>query len=561
MRRILTSLLLVSIFSSQFLASVEASSPKAGSSCKTLKTSLVFKGSKYTCVKKGKKSVWSKGVQKSAQLPNVTQVPDSQPLKPESTAVNTPHFSVINFSLFTGSSVNPLGVTRGEINVGSSGESPAKVIIEIAGLNGGASIYSWNATEVSSDNLSSKWAWQFTIPADSPTGNLRIVVDAFTTLGTPMNLISDSFRINPDWIDAHPPLIPSSCSDSSCPQSNISTISTSVSNCKIIDPASQGGVAEGFPRPNGALEKQANYKVLVIPISFSDLPFTQEESAFVESRFAYTSREFQYLSEGFSKITATIVDKSHWISVASAAEEFFPKTNTTDQNERIANTKLLALADRISLSGYDAIWFTSARSDKFSFGSEMPYVVYPTSSGNVNHVFTVIGGDGLSVDHGLGHLIFYFDDEYQFSDWVDPFTSRGQPLVGWDIYGRGYGLLGWNRWLVGWVNDSQVQCIPINSNGGMYRINYINSTEAETKLLVFPTGPSTAIVAEYRDNLGLTETGLFVYKVDLTIPQGQMRFRGDNRILGLGESSIIDKLKFTLEASSNNYIYVKVESA
>jgi hypothetical protein len=504
--------------------------------------------------------VWSRGVQKSAQLPRVIEIPDSQPITPESTAINTPRFSVIDFSLFSGSSANLLGVTEGEINIRSSGALPTKVMIHIAGLNGGPSIYSWNATKVSSDNFSSKWSWQFTIPADSPTGNLRIVVDASTSLGISMSLISDSFRINPDWIDIHPPLISSSCSDSFCPQSNISTTSTSISKCKITDPAWQGGVAEGFPRPNSALEKQANYNVLVIPVSFSDLPFTEEEAAFVRNRFAYTSREFQYLSGGFSKITATMVDKSHWISVANAAEEFFPSSNSMDQNEKIANTRLLALADGLSLSGYDTIWFTSARSKNFSFGAEMPYVIYPTSSGNVNHVFTVIGGDGLPVDHALGHLLFYFDDEYQFPGWVDPFPSRGQPLIGWDIYGRGYGLIGWNRWLAGWVDDSQVECSPQNSTSAIYQIHYINSAEAGIKLLVIPAGPSTAIVAEYRDNLELTKTGLFVYKVDLSIPQWQMRFRGDNRILGLGETSTIDKLTFTLEASSGSYIYVKVES-
>jgi hypothetical protein len=83
MRRILTLLLIVSLFSSQFLASVEASSPKAGSSCKTLKSSLVFNGNKYICVRLRNQLVWSHGIKVSQQiLPIPGTAPTTSPTKP-----------------------------------------------------------------------------------------------------------------------------------------------------------------------------------------------------------------------------------------------------------------------------------------------------------------------------------------------------------------------------------------------------------------------------------------------------------------------------------------------
>ena len=47
-------------------ASVAASPPKAGATCSKAGITKNYKGKKYSCVKNGKKLVWSKGIQISA---------------------------------------------------------------------------------------------------------------------------------------------------------------------------------------------------------------------------------------------------------------------------------------------------------------------------------------------------------------------------------------------------------------------------------------------------------------------------------------------------------------
>jgi hypothetical protein len=351
-------------------------------------------------------------------------------------------------------------------------------------------------------------------------------------------------------------LINPTCSGQGCPQTTSGSNLNAIGGCKISDLTASNGMSEGFPRPEGALLKQNTYNVLVIPVSFSDLPFTLDELSFVQSRFDIANQEFKLFSYSASTVTPTIAQESSWLSISSTIRDFV--TANGNDETKLSDT-LLQNVHGIPLQGYDAIWLTSARDALYSFGAEQPYISYATSSGKVDHVFTVLGGDGKAVDHGLGHMLFYFDDEYQFPGWVDPWADRGQPLVGFDIYGRGNELIGWNRWLIGWIADQQVLCFPTDGSDAIYRLSYLNSTENGVKMLVIPTGRNSVVVAEYQDNQLMNGTGLLVYKVDLTIPQWQIRFRSDNQISGVGDVSLVDRYRFSVIAADNSGIYVHLQ--
>jgi len=427
--------------------------------------------------------------------------------------------------------------------------------VSLAGLNGGAKLISWQALIAKGNGLSATWSWSFTIPETIPFGTYRFVVAAQQLDGTILDLVSISFEVVSDSFTSNVPLIHSTCAQQDCPKTINSAYSTDISSCKIKDLTATNGMSEGFPRPAGALINQSRYKVLVVPVSFSDLPFTTTELSFTKQRFEVTNQEFQRFSLGASAVEATFADPKEWLSIGSTIKEFI----TANRNDETQLTKtLLSKATAIQLQGYDVIWITSARSKDISFGAEQPFVTYATSIASISHVFSVLGGDGKSIDHGLGHMLFYFDDEYQFPGWVDNWSDRGQPLVGFDIYGRGNELIGWNRFLAGWIPDQEILCLPSPGDNTAYRISYLNSAESGTKLLLIPTGPNSVVAAEYQDNQDSTGSGLLVYKVDLTIPQWQIRFRGDNRILGVGDSTLIGNFKFSVVAADATGIYIKL---
>lgn len=461
-----------------------------------------------------------------------------------------------NFNLVTGSSGQHLDTIAGSIDVNSADLPIVSVEVALAGLDGGPSLNSWNAKITLGNEYTGTWNWNFVIPETVPIGKYRFVVTAQKSNTTFAELVSISFEVVNGSSNHQFSLIPETCSNENCPQSVANEISVDMGKCKISDATALNGMTEGFPRPQGALIKQSSYKVLVIPVSFSDLPYTPSELAFTKQRFEATNNEFQLFSYGSSTLEPTYADPASWPFFSSTLKDF---ASANGNDETRITRAILEKVQQIPLKGYDAIWITSARDSTFSYGAEQPFVSYATGSGTIEHIFTVLGGDGKPIDHGLGHILFYFDDEYQSPGWIDQWSSRGEPLVGFDIYGRGNELLGWNRWLVGWISDQQVYCLPSFSGEGTYRLSYLNAKDGEMKMIVVPTGPNTAVIAEYKNNQAMNAAGLLVYKVDLTIPQWQIRFRGNNRILGLEESSTIDNLKFSVIGADSGGIYVKLQ--
>jgi hypothetical protein len=84
----------------------------------------------------------------------------------------------------------------------------------------------------------------------------------------------------------------------------------------------------------------------------------------------------------------------------------------------------------------------------------------------------------------------------------------------------------WNRYLLGWVADSQVNCltdVDLKSAGSEYLIDPIERVNALSKGIVVKLSDSKILVIESRrnegfDNLPVSQEGTLVYTVDMTIP-------------------------------------------
>ena len=72
-------------FSLLFPQATKAASPKPGSKCEKIKQVKVYKGKSYTCIKSGKKKVWSKGI--TLSIKTSTATPTATPI---ATPTNTP---------------------------------------------------------------------------------------------------------------------------------------------------------------------------------------------------------------------------------------------------------------------------------------------------------------------------------------------------------------------------------------------------------------------------------------------------------------------------------------
>lgn len=136
---------------------------------------------------------------------------------------------------------------------------------------------------------------------------------------------------------------------------------------------------------------------------------------------------------------------------------------------------------------------------------------------------------GFWANHELGHTLGLPDLYRQ-----PPPSNRSvgmYSLMG-DIAGPARELFAFERWEVGWIDDSQVAC----AGSGETRVTLTAIERAGgTKMLVVPVSATAAVVAESRRiegyDTGLTP-GILVYLVDTTMPTQQ----GPIRVLPINDA-------------------------
>jgi M6 family metalloprotease-like protein len=109
----------------------------------------------------------------------------------------------------------------------------------------------------------------------------------------------------------------------------------------------------------------------------------------------------------------------------------------------------------------------------------------------------------------------------------DLYTQDGGGAVGhWDImsedWGAGNDLLGWHKWKLGWLDETQVGCAA-SSGTTEYTLTPL-AKAGGTKLVFVPTGPKTGYALELRtrdgNDLAVCRPGILIYKVDANVDTG-----------------------------------------
>ena len=102
--------------------------------------------------------------------------------------------------------------------------------------------------------------------------------------------------------------------------------------------------------------------------------------------------------------------------------------------------------------------------------------------------------------HGIAHN-FGLTDLY-IQQWIPEFS--GKPPVykygNWDVMTAAINELnGWHRWILSWINDDQVHCIP-PTRDEEYEvfIEPLNENDGETRLIVIPLSETEALYIELR---------------------------------------------------------------
>lgn len=307
------------------------------------------------------------------------------------------------------------------------------------------------------------------------------------------------------------------------------TYFSSFEACKLPEFAVRTDVGIGFPRFSYRTPTTGTVKVTVIFVDFSDAPATRTPQ---EAFTAVSPAAENYFSAvSYGKMNLTFVPKYQWFRMSKASSNYGWSSLTFNLHKAYID-EAIALADpTVDFSTSDAFLIIS-NPDAGSLTNGPAFCATPgvgvTVDGKVINNGATSGRDlvpmmGMWFPHEFGHTMSL----------VDLYAFSGQPahrFVGYfSLMGNSFPeataheYTGWERWILGWLNDNQVAC------GNTTGVNSITLTPIEkkdgVKILVIPVNGNSALVVESRKALGydsrLSKEGPLVYVVDTKIASGQ----------------------------------------
>ena len=332
---------------------------------------------------------------------------------------------------------------------------------------------------------------------------------------------------------------------------------TSMDICKTVDKTPDyawGGKIlhrNGFPRPDTSVAGKKSAKILVVPIIFNDLPFREEKIQrgqvfssdvdLLNETIPLIKESFKSLSVQRFEVEIDVLPKSQWL--------VFDRDNPLSGVWGVDNfTTLMEIIEKekpdFNFDGYDTFAFISGNGlpGQMGLGSAQASFqrVKNSKSGFMNATLMLGGITNTTLwVHEFGHSLFSFEDLYLFSQASSGTTRQKLGDVSvpskWDLMSDSskVSLLGWNKFLIGWLYDSEVRCISEQKSSIHYLSN--RETSNDTKLLTINLAPGVTLAAEAKNASG-TDKGLLLYLIDTYTSHGEGPVLTQNSLITKGQS-------------------------
>ena len=337
-----------------------------------------------------------------------------------------------------------------------------------------------------------------------------------------------------------------------------------ISECKIQASSFQQ-ISIGFPVNPERLAKIVNPKILVIPYRLKDekaFDFGSKE----KEAFTKASDNIYKFSDGKSRVTFSfneVINVEMTIKERNAIKQ--PQNNNKSWQERYDEStwgymkRFITEQDQnINYSGFDGIILYSTTS---VFGAEnaeaMPmtrdlygpwFNPISTSEGQISNVAVLYNQKSeYVITHEVMHL-------YGLTDLYGSQTSARNSLMSDGTIG----LLAWERWVLGWLGDENIQCvsetseIKLDSVDNVFTLDY----SIRDQLLVIPTGTKTGLVIDIVKRDSRNWISYYALANDARPPITAFRSNNFNlhtEITGrLGVGTFIDSPKYTVLIKDND---------
>jgi M6 family metalloprotease-like protein len=357
---------------------------------------------------------------------------------------------------------------------------------------------------------------------------------------------------------------------------------TSLDICKTVDKTpeyDQNRVImhkNGFPRPVKSVSGKKSAKILVIPLSFANLPFRKEKYQRVQlftsdldtlnETIPLVKESFKKLSAGRFDITIDVLPEKDWwiinsdnpLSGAWGVDNFGKIGEIIDKNKKDFNFD--EYDTYVFITGFGVQGQAGLGSAQAAFN----YAHKSAKSGSFNAVLMAGGFNNTTLwVHELGHSLYGFEDLYLFNE-AKTQTSGTLGIKDmnvpnkWDLMAdssRGT-FLEWNRYMMGWIYDSEVRCLSDQSTS----IHYLTDIDTTTdpKLLTINLAPGVTLAAEARNAAGV-DKGLLLYTINTYINHGEGPILTQNNLLAKGQTKAMLGWEFTVLDSDEMGLLVSVK--
>mgnify|MGYP006274909963 CR=1 FL=1 len=573
------------IFALIFPTTLFAANPKAGATCSKAGLTQTYAGKKFTCIKSGKKLVWDKGT-------TIKVIPTPTPVSSSST---------------------PTKFDEENIKVGDqcTSEYRGKTIINSKGAfvckHDDISAYRWFVGEI-----------QTTKETSTPTPvPLKIDWNQITSTDSGYKALFKSwneFEINiPDeWKDMQDAYKQFSGGSgifhldkyflgSERPKTELKINSISVETCKIPEvqnTTNNRGFPSEFESGRRKFIEERKFpgpkmKIQVVPIYAVDTAVPKNSPRDDYGRYLdFVTNWAEYSSDVPTSIQVQFPPKYLEFKGKVSSYPIYHENNDTNSDHQRFNRDVIAQVDSsIDFTGVDLVYIVAPAGTELlnlqqGVLGQMQTAEGTVKVGIVQYSYTLTNLNSIPKFnnflvpywwiHETYHGTFGLDDHYGDS-------TRGTiGLGGWSLMsGWGGDLSAWEKWLLGFYSDSQINCLAKDSTS----ITWLAPSSVRTsekKMSIIYLSKHKAIIIESIRAAGLyykipkASQGVLVYEVDLEKvghAQGLSLVLPTNRnpnigavpygeaTLRVGESVISNGQKITVLESGNFGDVVKVEKA
>ena len=534
MRRLLAGL--VAILSlSLVTAQLSEAAVTPGTKCSKAGATSTFNGKKYTCVKSGKKLVWNKGVAVAKPAPVATPTPS-----PSTTPTPSP----------------------------SATPTPAPTL-------------------PASKNFTNRCEFDPEVPEEWI--ELQLFTVKYRTCSSPWRFVKGP-------IDLSSPMQKLNAKEDWLP----------ISSCKLTDPAAYGRT---FPRYEGFLNPIRSAKILAIGISFPDYKEVNTPIQEYGKYFKFTEDFLRNISD--VPINPSYTVSEHYIQLSREIAHYNLLEHQGDK-EAFKEEVTALIKNRFEFSNYEQILLVMPAQIPLTVADAAMGWKTPWDLGSKNFTNVYLEGPAylgpregnlwtydpwITVHEQIGHLMglgdHYGNEEIRYNQPNAPIPPSPDDwgVGNWGNMSGGIGdFIGWDKWVVGFLRDSQINCVPPTKT----TYHWLRPSEIKsdgTKGALIPLSGTEGIFIESHRNTGYNykldprTNGVLVYTIDVTKLEGNSKMRpfgygltvlkpegrtpsswafnmglGD-ATLKLNESIIVKGYKITVVESGDFGDVVKVEKA